>query len=260
MLLYPNIDPVAISLGAVKVHWYGIMYLIGFASAWLLGRARAKKAGWTTEQIDDVIFFAAMGIVIGGRVGYVLFYNFPGLISNPLVLFKIWQGGMSFHGGLVGVLVSMFLFARKYQYGFFHVTDFIAPLVPIGLCAGRIGNFINGELWGKPTEFFLGVLVPGLSGGARHPSNLYEAALEGAVLFVILWVYSNKPRPLMAVSGLFLLMYGLFRFLLEFVRLPDAQLGYLAFDWLTMGQVLTIPMLMAGGFIIIKAYQKRDTE
>ena len=260
MLSYPTIDPVAIDLGPLQIHWYGLMYLLGFAGAWLLGRYRAKSLGWSGEQIDDLIFYAAMGVVVGGRAGYVLFYNFAAFTSDPIILFKIWQGGMSFHGGLLGVLLAMYLFGRKYGHRFFTVTDFVAPLVPIGLGAGRIGNFINGELWGKPTDSAFGMLVPGLTGLPRHPSQLYEAALEGLVLFLILWVYSAKPKPIMAVSGLFLLAYGAFRFLVEFVRLPDAHLGYLAFGWLTMGQILTFPMLLLGLFLIAKAYQKGCSE
>ncbi|PCI70238.1 MAG: prolipoprotein diacylglyceryl transferase [Piscirickettsiaceae bacterium] len=256
MLNYPQIDPVALSLGALQIHWYGIMYLIGFVGAWLLGRVRAKKIGWDVEQIDDLIFYAAMGVVLGGRIGYVLFYNFPAFADNPLILFKIWQGGMSFHGGLIGVGLSMLLFGRKYKHRFFEVIDFVVPLVPIGLGAGRVGNFINGELWGKPTDFSLGMLVPGLGSLPRHPSQLYEAALEGVVLFLLLWVYTSKPKPMMAATGLFLMGYGVFRFLVEFVRLPDAHLGYLAFNWLTMGQILSTPMVLLGGFLMIKAYQK----
>lgn len=256
MLIYPEIDPVAVSLGPLKVHWYGLMYLIGFLAAWGLGRYRAKKMGWTAEQLDDVIFYAALGVVLGGRIGYVLFYNFHEFISEPIILFKVWQGGMSFHGGLIGVLLAMLFFGKKYNYSFFTVTDFIAPLVPIGLGAGRIGNFINGELWGKPTDFVFGMVVPKLGEVARHPSSLYEAILEGVALFFIVWIYSNKPRPTRAVSGLFLIGYGVFRFAVEFVRMPDVQLGYLALGWLTMGQLLTLPMLLLGTFLLFKAYQK----
>lgn len=258
MLSYPNIDPVALALGPLKIHWYGLMYLVGFSGAWLLGRYKAKKIGWKVEQIDDLIFYAAMGVVLGGRIGYVLFYNFPNFLDNPIILIKIWQGGMSFHGGLLGVLLAMLLFGKKYGHSFFTVTDFIAPLVPIGLGAGRVGNFINGELWGKPTDFALGMLVPGLGNMPRHPSQLYEAATEGLVLFLILWFYSAKPKPTMAVSGLFLIGYGAFRFGVEFVRLPDAHLGYLAFGWLTMGQILTVPMLLLGSFLMVKAYQSKQ--
>jgi len=256
MLNYPEIDPVALALGPLKIHWYGLMYLIGFASAWYLGRIKAKKIGWDPEQIDDLIFYGAMGVVLGGRFGYVLFYNFPVFAENPLILFKIWQGGMSFHGGLLGVVVALFLFAKKYKHDFFETVDFVAPLVPIGLGAGRIGNFINGELWGKPTDSVFGMLVPGLGNMPRHPSQLYEAVLEGLVLFVVLWLYSAKPKPTLAVSGLFLMGYGAFRFVVEFVRLPDAHIGYLAFGWLTMGQILTVPMLLLGAFLMMKAYQK----
>ncbi len=255
MLNYPQIDPVALSLGSLNIHWYGLMYLVGFLGAWLLGRYRAKRNGWSNDQIDDLIFYAAMGVVLGGRIGYVLFYNFPVFIDNPIILIKIWQGGMSFHGGLLGVLIAMYLFGKKYKHSFFEVTDFIAPLVPIGLGAGRVGNFINGELWGKPTDSVFGMLVPDLGELPRHPSQLYEAASEGVLLFLILWFYSSKPKATMAVSGLFLIGYGVFRFSVEFVRLPDAHLGYLAFGWLTMGQVLTVPMLLLGVFLMFKAKQ-----
>jgi phosphatidylglycerol:prolipoprotein diacylglycerol transferase len=260
MLTYPNISPVAISAGPFQVHWYGLMYLVGFLGAWWLGKLRTRRPGtsWQAVEISDVIFYAALGVVLGGRIGYTLVYNFPGFVADPLVLFRIWQGGMSFHGGLVGVLIAMWLYGRRTGRTFFQVTDYIAPLVPIGLGAGRIGNFINGELWGRPTDLPWGMVFPFVDARPRHPSMLYEALLEGLVLFVILWVYSRRPRPTMAVSGLFLLRYGMFRFLVEFVRQPDAQIGYLAFDWLTMGHVLSLPMIVLGAAFLIHAYRRTD--
>jgi phosphatidylglycerol:prolipoprotein diacylglycerol transferase len=260
MLTYPDISPVAISAGPFQVHWYGLMYLVGFLGAWWLGRLRTRRPGatWQAVEIGDVIFYGALGVVLGGRIGYTLVYNFPGFVADPLVLFRIWQGGMSFHGGLVGVLVAMWLYGRRTGRTFFQVTDFIAPLVPIGLGAGRIGNFINGELWGRPTDLPWGMVFPFVDARPRHPSMLYEALLEGLVLFVILWVYSRMPRPTMAVSGLFLLCYGVFRFLVEFVRQPDVQLGYLAFDWLTMGHVLSLPMIVLGAAFLVYAYRRTD--
>lgn len=257
MLTYPNIDPVALSLGPLKIHWYGLMYLIGFAVVWWLGRIRARRpdSGWDAEQISDLVFYGALGAVLGGRLGYILFYSFPFFIADPLSIFKVWQGGMSFHGGMVGVFVAMWLYGRKFHKGFFQITDFIAPLVPIGLGAGRIGNFINGELWGRVSDGPWAMVFPNAGALARHPSQLYQAFLEGIVLFIILWLYSSKPRPTMAVSGMFLIFYGLFRFIVEFVRVPDAQLGYLAFGWLTMGQVLSIPMILIGLWLVWWAYK-----
>jgi len=261
MLTYPLIDPVALDLGPVKIHWYGIMYLIGFTTAWWLGQMRAKQAnsGWTSEQIGDLIFYCAMGVVIGGRMGYVLFYDFGNFVDSPLSIFKIWEGGMSFHGGLIGVISAMWIYGRKLNKTFFQVADFVAPLVPIGLGAGRFGNFINGELWGKTTDLPWGVVFPHAGQLARHPSQLYEALLEGLVLFLILWFYSRKPRPLMAVSGLFLIGYGCFRFIVEFVRIPDEHLGYLALDWLTMGQILSTPMIILGAVLMFLAYKNHST-
>ncbi|MGR6035770.1 MAG: prolipoprotein diacylglyceryl transferase [Candidatus Nitrosoglobus sp.] len=261
MINYPNIDPVALSLGPIKVHWYGLMYLIGFAGGWWLGRLRAKRplSDWRPEQADDLVFYCALGVILGGRLGYVLFYGFDHLVADPTSIFKIWQGGMSFHGGLLGVLVAMGIYARKAGKSFFQVTDFIAPVVPIGLGAGRIGNFINGELWGKTTDLPWGMIFPDPRAGdlPRHPSQLYEAALEGVALFLILWLFSSRSRPTMAVSGLFLICYGLFRFAVEFVRVPDPQLGYLALGWVTMGQILSLPMIMIGIILLGWAYLRR---
>jgi phosphatidylglycerol:prolipoprotein diacylglycerol transferase len=258
MVPYPNIDPVAVSIGPLKVHWYGLMYVLGIAAAWLLGKWRAKseRCPITPEQVDDLIFYVAVGLIIGGRVGYILFYNFSGFLADPLVIFKVWQGGMSFHGGLIGALIATWLFARRYRHGFFEVTDFNTPLVPIGLGAGRIGNFINGELWGKPTDVPWAMVFPAAGPVARHPSQLYEALLEGLMLFLITWLYSSRPRPTMAVTGLGILLYGVFRFVVEFVRLPDAHIGYLAFGWLTMGQLLSLPMIVIGMTMWGLAYRR----
>lgn len=248
MFIYPYINPVAFSLGPIQVHWYGLMYLIGFVSAWLLAHWRMKhyQLDWTSEQISDLIFYAALGVIIGGRTGYMLFYNFPEFIRAPWTLFKIWEGGMSFHGGLLGVLVALWLFTRKYHKNFWEVGDFIAPLVPIGLGAGRIGNFINGELWGSITAMPWGMIYGHVDDQPRHPSQLYEFALEGVGLFILLWCYANKPRPVGRVSALFLIGYAICRLIAECFRQPDPQLGYLAFGWVTMGQILSIPMLLLG--------------
>ena len=255
MIEFAQVDPVAIRLGPLAVRWYGIMYLVGFAAAWDLGRRRARQP-WSAvrpEQIDDLIFYGALGVILGGRIGYMLFYGHEQLVENPLNLLRIWEGGMSFHGGLLGVLTAMWLYGRSINAGFFALTDFIAPLVPIGLGAGRLGNFINGELWGRPTDLPWAVIVDGVP---RHPSQLYEAGLEGLVLFSVLWLFSSRQRPPMAVSGLFLLAYGLARFSVEFVRLPDIQIGYLAWGWFTMGQLLTLPMIAGGLLLLALAYRR----
>jgi phosphatidylglycerol:prolipoprotein diacylglycerol transferase len=248
MLHHPAIDPVALQLGPLAIRWYGLMYLVGFAAAWWLGRRRARRpgSGWRTQELGDLIFYCAMGAVLGGRVGYVLFYQPGYYLAHPAAILQAWQGGMSFHGGLLGVLLACWLFGRKTGRGFFAVTDFVAPLVPTGLLAGRLGNFINGELWGRVTDLPWGMVFAGAGALPRHPSQLYQAALEGGLLFVIVWLYSARPRPVMAVSGVFLVGYGALRFIGEFAREPDAFLGFVAFDWLTMGQLLCLPMLAAG--------------
>ena len=255
---YIVIDPIIADLGFVKVYWYGVMYLLAFLSAYLLARYRIKsEVLWNTKHVDDLIFYGALGAVLGGRLGYLMFYNWSVFISNPLTFFNFQNGGMSFHGGFLGVLLAMVIFNKKYQFTFFQTTDFIAPLIPLGLGFGRIGNYINGELWGRVTDSSWGILAPDQSGlwEKRFPTQLYEAFLEGFVLFCILWLFSNKKPQVMATSSLFLIFYGIFRFIIEFVRAPDSHIGYLAFDWLTMGQLLSIPMIFIGIYLLIKSYR-----
>ncbi len=275
MIFLHQIDPVAVSLGPLRVHWYGLMYLLGFLLAWWLGRRRIRAGrlpGVDEDGFGDLLFYGLIGVIVGGRLGSVLFYDFNTYLQNPLQVLKVWEGGMSFHGGLIGVLVAAWLWSRRHRRHFFDTMDFLAPLVPPGLGFGRIGNYIGGELWGKYTRGDWGVVFPSglpepyrsldpvalkaqfdagaLDAFARHPSQLYQAFLEGLVLFCVLWCYSAKPRPRYAVSGLFALLYGSFRFLVEFVRMPDAHLGYLAFGWLTMGQVLSLPLVALGLFLL----------
>lgn len=277
MIQYPGFDAIALQVGPMAIRWYGLMYLIGFGGAWWLMRRRARQGGVCSEaQVDDLIFYGAIGVILGGRIGYTLFYSWGSFLDDPLSLLRIWEGGMSFHGGFLGVLAGMWLFARKLGRGFWEVTDFIAPVVPVGLGAGRIGNFINGELWGRPTELPWGMQINcgdlrfadlcfgqlGLPRGTLatpplHPSPLYEAALEGLALFVVLWVFSSRPRPVMAVSGLFLIGYGVSRMTVEMVRLPDSHIDYLAFGWVTMGHVLTAPMVVWGCILMWLAYRLR---
>ncbi|MFV1997200.1 MAG: prolipoprotein diacylglyceryl transferase [Acidiferrobacterales bacterium] len=260
-MIAPEINPVAISLGPLKVHWYGLMYVTAFAIAWGLGALRARKpgSGWTSEEVGDLIVAGAIGVIVGGRLGYILFYKFGYYLQNPLEIFYVWQGGMSFHGGLLGVVVAMAWYAHKTHRSWATVLDFQAPLVPLGLGAGRLGNFINQELWGKVSDVPWAMVFR--TGGPlpRHPSQLYEFALEGIVLFVIIWWFSSRARPPWAVSALFAIFYGLFRFLVEFYRKPDAHLGYLAFDWFTMGQLLSLPLILVGVGVFWWSYRRTDT-
>lgn len=257
MLQYPQIDPIAISLGPFKIGWYGITYLVGFASGYFLARHRAGKpgSGWDKDEIGDLVFYIALGVILGGRIGYMLFYAFDLVLQNPLVIFKIWQGGMSFHGGLLGVILAFYLYARNTGRTFFEVSDFLAPMFPIGLGAGRVGNFINGELWGRVTDVPWGMVFSHVGPEPRHPNPIYQFFFEGVVLFALLWWFSSKPRPRMAVSGMFLLLYGIYRFFIEFVREPDDHLGFIAFDWVTMGQVLSLPMILLGLGLIAFGYK-----
>jgi phosphatidylglycerol:prolipoprotein diacylglycerol transferase len=267
-----QIDPIALSAGPLKIHWYGLMYLLAFVSAWWLGRQRIRAGrlpGTDMNGLSDLLFYGMLGVVLGGRIGYILFYSFGAFLDNPLMIFKVWEGGMSFHGGLLGVMIAAFWWTRRQKLHFFDTMDFVAPLIPLGLGFGRLGNFIGAELWGKYTQAGWGVIFPtdpalrrftsqqlqtqyatgALDQFARHPSQLYQAFLEGLVMFCVLWWFSRKPRPRYAVSGMFALLYGVFRFLVEFVRVPDEGIGYLAFGWLTMGQVLSLPLIVLGLFL-----------
>jgi phosphatidylglycerol:prolipoprotein diacylglycerol transferase len=285
MIPYPAIDPIIFSvgpffgIGPLAVRWYGLMYVIGFAAAWWLARRRAGRpdSTWQATDVDDLIFYAAIGVILGGRLGWILFYNGEEALQDPLSIIRIWQGGMSFHGGLIGVVLAVLIFARQRGRRFPDVLDFLAPLPGIGIFAGRIGNFINGELWGKQTTVPWGFTVdpaplyPVQAAEATrlcqrfgvdpcvlhvHASQLYEGLLEGLLLFAILWVFTRKQRPRLAPSGLFLIIYGICRFAVEFVRIPDENRGYLLFDWVTMGQVLSLPMIVVGAILMAWAYRR----
>jgi phosphatidylglycerol:prolipoprotein diacylglycerol transferase len=269
---YPAIDPIIISLGPLALRWYGLTYLAGFVVCWWLGNRRASRpgSGWDSQAVSDVVFYGAIGAVLGGRIGYVVFYGFDQLLRDPLWLVRIWDGGMSFHGGLAGALVAMWLYGRRTSRTFFQVSDFIAPLAAPGLGFGRLGNFANTELPGRATESAFGLIYPCSADAirainqlctgqweafARHPSPLYQAFTEGLVLFAVVWLVAAKPKPVGLVSGVFLATYGALRFSTEFFRQPDSHLGFLAFDWLTMGQLLSLPMVIVG--ILIVAYAQR---
>jgi phosphatidylglycerol:prolipoprotein diacylglycerol transferase len=261
-LQFPVIDPIIFSIGPVSLRWYGTMYLIGFIAAMLLANKAADRSHglWTREQVSDLLFYGFLGVVLGGRVGYVLFYQFDYFLSDPLYLLEIWQGGMSFHGGLLGVILAIFIFARKSQKSFLMVGDFVAPLVPIGLGMGRLGNFINAELWGRETDVAWAMVFPtDQLQLPRHPSQLYEFALEGVVLFAILYIISRKTQRLGLASGAFLIGYGVFRSIVEFYREPDAHLG-LYFSFISKGQILSIPMILAGIVIIYIGYLSQQKQ
>jgi phosphatidylglycerol:prolipoprotein diacylglycerol transferase len=253
MLVHPNFDPVALSIGPLAVRWYGLMYLIAFAAFYLLGRQRLARMGpdrplseFTGKDLEDLLFYGVLGVILGGRLGYVLFYKPDYYLRNPLEIFAVWQGGMAFHGGLIGVLVACWVFARSRGVRFLDLMDFVAPLVPVGLAAGRLGNFINGELWGRASNLPWAMVFPQSGTDVpRHPSQIYQFLGEGLLLFAILWWFSSRPRGTGVVSGLFLIGYAVFRFLAEFAREPDAFLGPVLGPF-TMGQVLCVPMLLAG--------------
>ena len=259
MFTYTDIDPVALQLGPLAVRWYGLMYVIGILGGWWLGRVQSRRP-WSPlneQQVDDMVTCVALGVILGGRIGSVLFYNFSDFLMDPLMLIRVWEGGMSFHGGFLGVLLAMLWYGRRINVGFWTLTDFIVPLVTIGLGAGRVGNFVNGELWGKVTDVPWAFIV---NGTPRHASQLYEALLEGLALFIVLWSFGLKQRPRMAMSGLFLLCYGVFRFGVEFVRVPDQHIGYMAWGWLTRGQLLTFPMIVVGVIILFIAARQSPSE
>jgi len=258
MLVHPQFDPVAFSLGPLAVRWYGLMYLLAFGLFAWLGRIHARRLGgaFTATHIEDLLFYGVFGVVLGGRLGYVLFYKPSYYFAHPAEIFMVWHGGLSFHGGFLGVLTAVWFFARKWRRNWFDVTDFLAPLVPLGLAAGRLGNFINAELPGRITDVPWAMIFPNIDLQSRHPSQLYQFALEGVALFVLLWWFSAKPRPRAAVSAAFLIGYGVFRFAAEFARQPDDFLGLLAFG-MSMGQWLSVPMVLAGAVMLASAYRHR---
>ncbi len=262
MYVHPQFDPVAIAIGPFSIHWYGLMYLVGFALFWALGVYRAKRDAWRgmdAEKVEDLLFYGVMGVILGGRLGYCFFYQPEYFISHPFSIFRIWDGGMSAHGGVLGVIVAMAYFAKKEKKSFFEVADFVVPMVPLGLAFGRLGNFINGELWGRvcSPDFPFAMIFPQAHDGGlpRHPSQLYECFLEGILLFVLLWLVSRKPRPAGLVASLFCLGYGVARFLVEYVRQPDAFLGLQALG-LSQGQWLSLPMILAGVVILMWSLRK----
>ncbi len=259
MYTHPQFDPIALHISSFGIHWYGLMYLLGFLAFLALGKHQIKHKiwfGWNTQMLDDALFYGALGVILGGRIGYVLFYQLGSFMQHPLDIFKIWQGGMSFHGGFLGVLIAMYFFNKKHNQPWLKIMDFVAPLVPIGLGAGRMGNFINGELWGRATSSSFGMIFPQVDNIARHPSQLYEFALEGVALFCILWWFSRKQRPIGAVSALFLIGYGSFRFLVEFTRQPDEHLGLLQLGF-SMGQWLSLPMILIGIWMWLAAHKNK---
>jgi phosphatidylglycerol---prolipoprotein diacylglyceryl transferase len=276
---FHQLDPIALQLGPVALHWYGISYLCAFGAFYWLARVRSRTyPEWDKEAISDILFYGALGVILGGRIGYALIYGWAEFSANPLSIFKIWTGGMSFHGGLIGVIIAMVVFARRKGRHPFDLLDFVAPCIPIGLGFGRIGNFINGELWGRLTDSPWGMIFPqslgalglspealkadylsgALNSYARHPSPLYQAFAEGVVMFVLLWLLTRRRTARFFASGLFVLLYGVLRFITEYFREPDPQMGYLAFGWLTTGQLLSVPLVVLGVFLLILSTRQKN--
>lgn len=253
MLTYPNINPLALQLGPISIYWYGVMYLIGFLGAlwYCIYRGAKKPKPWSAEEVTDLLFYVAVGVIFGGKLGDLIFYDFQEWMSHPLKVFYFWEPGRSFHGGLLGVLIAVYVFAKRHQRHFLEVTDLIAPSIPIGLGLGRLGNFINGELWGRVTDLPWGMVFPHAGNEPRHPSQLYEFFLEGIILFIILGWVERHTQKIGRVSGTFLLGYGLFRFIVEFVREPEAHQGFISFGWMTMGQWLSLPMIIFGFILLV---------
>ena len=260
-MIHPQFDPIALSIGPIAIRWYGLMYLIAFMMFLLLGRVRLKKQSLLSiEDLDNLLTLGVLGVVLGGRLGYVFFYKPAYYLANPSEILAVWQGGMSFHGGFLGVVVATMIYAWRKGWSFWNVIDFIAPLVPLGLASGRLGNFINGELWGRPTDGPWGMIFPQAGDNIpRHPSQLYQMALEGLLLFVLLWWFSSKPRPKAAVSAVFLIGYGATRFIAEFAREPDRFLGVLAMQ-MSMGQWLSLPMIIAGFSLLLWSYRTQTVK
>ena len=259
MLMHPDIDPVAFAIGPISVHWYGIMYLMAFGTAWWIALTRAKQphSSIAPKYVEDLIVYGALGVILGGRIGYVFFYNFETWLQDPLWLFRVWEGGMSFHGGLLGVVVAVVVYCRRIGVSFYDLMDFVAVIVAPGLGFGRLGNFIGQELWGRATEAPWGMVFPNDPEAlTRHPSQLYQAFLEGVVLFAIIYWFAQRPRPRLAISALFVLCYGIFRFCVEFVREPDTHIPELLFGWMTRGQLLSLPMIAVGIGVLVWAYTR----
>jgi len=261
-MLYHSLDPVIFQLGTFKLYWFGVLYLLALAASWWLARVQARRrpSEWSLEEVNDLILYAALGLALGGRLGYVLFYHLAEFLNHPLVLLEVWRGGLSFHGALLGALVAVMLFARRSHKGTMQVTDFLVPMAPVVILGGNLANFFNGELWGNVTDLTWGMVFPRADLEVRHPVQIYEALSEGLLLFALLWWLAGRSPRRSLPTGTFLVAYGVLRIINEFFREPDPQLGYLAWNWLTMGQLLSLPVVLAGAWIIYSAYKDKQEE